>query len=162
MAFQKHILVGNLGSDPVTREVGERRVTNFSLAVNERNSDGSEVVTWYRVAAWNGLGATCAQYLTKGRLVVVEGSRLKASAYIHHESGEARAMLELTAETVRFLGSAPAPEPEPEPTPAPRAQRHPPRQPTRAKASANGRQRADAQRAPAGYRARQAVEEIPF
>ncbi|MBA3532490.1 MAG: single-stranded DNA-binding protein [Ardenticatenales bacterium] len=101
--YQKHVLVGNLGGDPETRATRSgSTVTNFSLAVNETNSNGEEVTTWYRVAAWNGRGEVCACYLTKGRKVLVEGTRLKASAWID-EDGNARASLELTADNVIFL-----------------------------------------------------------
>jgi single-strand DNA-binding protein len=101
--YQKHVVIGRLGGDP---EVYETRtgntVTNFSLAVNETNSDGEEVTTWFRIAAWNGRGEVCARYLSKGRKVLVEGTRLKASAWID-EDGNARASLELTADNVIFL-----------------------------------------------------------
>ena len=46
---------------------------------------------------------SCNQYLTKGRLVLVEGE-IDASAYTAKTTGEARASLELHARTVRFLG----------------------------------------------------------
>ncbi|MGB0383185.1 MAG: single-stranded DNA-binding protein [Ardenticatenaceae bacterium] len=66
--YQKHIIIGNLGADPrgYTTQSGNT-VVNFDIAVNERNGDGNEVVTWYGVAAWNGLGDACYQYLKKGR-----------------------------------------------------------------------------------------------
>ena len=44
--YQKHILVGNLGADPkVFQTKSGNYVTNFDIAVNERNADGTEVVT---------------------------------------------------------------------------------------------------------------------
>lgn len=101
--MQQHIIVGHLGTQPEVREFDSgKAVTNFNIAVNERNSNGTESTTWYRVAAWNGLGGACAQHLEKGSKVLVRGSRLKASAYIGKD-GEARATLELTADEVEFL-----------------------------------------------------------
>ena len=44
----------------------------------------------------------CAQYLAKGRLVLVEGE-IDASSWVDKE-GNARATLELNAKNVRFLG----------------------------------------------------------
>ncbi len=102
--YQKHILVGNLGADPkVFQTQSGNLVTNFDIAVNERNADGTEVVTWYGIAVWNGLGEVCAQYLAKGRQVMVEGTRLEATAWMGRD-GNLYTKMELTANEVRFLG----------------------------------------------------------
>ena len=106
--FQKTIIVGNLGQDPEMRYTPSgKAVTNFTVAVNRKwtNQSGEqqEKTTWFRVAAWDKLAELCNQYLSKGRLVLVEGE-VEANAYTSQE-GEARASLELTARNVRFLGS---------------------------------------------------------
>ena len=102
--YQKHILVGNLGSDPkVNTTKNGHLVTNFDIAVNERNTDGTEVVTWYGIAAWYGLGEVCAEYLKKGRQVMVEGTRMQATAWFGRDNNLYTKM-ELTANEVRFLG----------------------------------------------------------
>ena len=83
-------------------------VTTFPVAVNRKwtNQDGTpgEEVTWFRVTTWRKLAETCAQYLAKGRQVN-GGSwcRVAASAYIGQD-GKPHASLEVTAESVRFLG----------------------------------------------------------
>ena len=102
--YQKHILVGNLGADPkVFQTQNGNLVTNFDIAVNERNADGTEVVTWYGIAAWNGLGEVCAEYLSKGRQVMVEGTRLEVNAWMGRD-GNLHTKMELTAKEVKFLG----------------------------------------------------------
>ena len=102
--YQKHILVGNLGANPkVFQTQNGNLVTNFDIAVNERNADGTEIVTWYGIAAWNGLGEVCAEYLTKGRQVMVEGTRLEATAWMGRD-GNLHTKMELTAKEVKFLG----------------------------------------------------------
>ncbi len=102
--YQMHILIGNLGADPkVNTTRSGQKVTNFDLAVNERNSDGREVVTWYGIAAWNGCGEVCAQYLKKGRSVMVEGTRMHATAWFGRD-GNLYTKMELTANEVKFLG----------------------------------------------------------
>ena len=106
--YQKTIIVGNLGQDPTMRYTPSgKAVTNFTVAVNRKWTDQSgeqqAKTTWFRVAAWDKLAELCDQYLSKGRLVLVEGE-VEASAYTSQE-GEARASLELTARNVRFLGS---------------------------------------------------------
>jgi len=105
--YQKVIIIGNLGADPEMRFTPTGRpVTHFPVAVNRRwtdnNGEQREATTWFRVTAWGKLAETCNAYLNKGRLVMVEGE-VKASAWIDQQ-GQARATLELTARTVKFLG----------------------------------------------------------
>ena len=103
--YQKHILIGNLGADPkVHTTQNGNLVTNFDIAVNERNADGTEIVTWYGISAWNGLGEVCAEYLNKGRQVMVEGTRLEATAWFGRD-GNLYTKMELTANEVKFLGN---------------------------------------------------------
>ena len=106
--YQTTIIIGNVGRDPESRFTpAGKRVTSFSVAVNKRwkDADGQdqEKVTWFRVATWGKLADVCAEYLTKGRQVMVEGE-VDASAWLATD-GTARASLELTARTVKFLGS---------------------------------------------------------
>jgi len=78
MAYQKLIIVGNLGRDPEMRYMPDGTpVTNLSIATNRRwnNADGSqgEETTWFRVTCWRKTAEIAAQYLTKGREVMIEG-----------------------------------------------------------------------------------------
>lgn len=71
-------LIGNLGKDPETRQAGKSaNVCSFSVAVNRhwRGADGEtkEATDWFNVEAWGKLGETCQKYLSKGRLVYIEG-----------------------------------------------------------------------------------------
>ncbi len=105
--YQKIVIVGNLGSDPEMRFTPSGvPVTSFSVAVNRRWTDSNgelrEKTTWFRVTAWRKLAEQCNQYLSKGRLVLVEGE-IDASAWLDNQ-GQPRATLELTARNVRFLG----------------------------------------------------------
>lgn len=107
--YQKTIIVGNLGGDPEMRYTPSgTAVTNFSVAVSRRwtGRDGQkqEKTTWFRVNAWDKLAELCNQYLSKGRLVLVEGE-VEARAWTTQE-GEARASLDLRAFNVQFLGGA--------------------------------------------------------
>ncbi len=104
--YQKTVIVGNLGNDPEMRYTPSGvPVTSFNVAVNRRwtdqNGGQQKKTTWFRVTAWRKLAETCAQYLGKGRLVLVEGE-VDASAWTGQD-GQPRASLELTARTVRFL-----------------------------------------------------------
>ena len=105
--FQQLIIVGNLGNDPELRYTSAGvPVTTMSIAVNRKwtNADGTpgEETTWFRATAWRKLAETCNQYLAKGRQVRVVG-RVAASAF-SGQDGSPRASLEVTADSVRFLG----------------------------------------------------------
>jgi len=106
--YQAVTILGNLGSDPELRRTPDGTpVTSFSVAVNKRwtTKDGQqgEKTVWFRVTAWRRLAETCAEYLGKGRLVLVEGEMQEARAY-QGKDGEWRASLELVADTVKFVG----------------------------------------------------------
>ncbi len=108
MSFQKTIIVGYVGRDPEMRYTpGGVPVTSFNVATNRRwtnqNGEQQEKTTWFRVTCWRKLAETAAQYLQKGKLVLVEGD-VDASAYMDRE-GHPRASLELTATNFRFLGA---------------------------------------------------------
>jgi single-strand DNA-binding protein len=105
--FSKTIVVGHLGRDPELRFTpGGQQVCSFSVATNRSWTDQSgqqqDKTTWFRVTAWGKLAELCQQYLSKGRLVLVEGE-VDASAWTA-QTGEPRASLELNARNVRFLG----------------------------------------------------------
>ncbi|MCD6289582.1 MAG: single-stranded DNA-binding protein [Anaerolineae bacterium] len=105
--YQKTVIVGHLGQDPELRYTPSgQSVCSFRVATNRRwtDRDGNrqERTTWFRVTAWGKLAELCSQYLSKGRMVLVEGD-IDASAWIGQD-GQPRASLELTARNVRFLG----------------------------------------------------------
>jgi len=106
--YSKTIIVGHIGRDPEQRFTPSgKSVVNFSVATNrswtDQDGQRQEKTTWFKATAWGKLGELCAQYLTKGRLVLVEGE-IDASAWTAQD-GTARATLELNANNVRFLGS---------------------------------------------------------
>ena len=107
--FHKTIIVGNLGKTPELRKTkSEISVTSFPVAVNESWTDAQgerqEKTTWYKVTCWRSLADTCAKYLTKGRQVLVEGTMQAPDTWLDKE-GNPRAELNLTAYTVKFVGS---------------------------------------------------------
>jgi single-strand DNA-binding protein len=105
--YAKTVVVGHLGRDPEMRYTPSGvPVTSFSVATTRRwtntNGEQQEETTWFRVTCWRKLAELTAQYLQKGRLVLVEGD-VDASAWTDKE-GNAKASLELTATTIKFLG----------------------------------------------------------
>jgi len=101
------ILIGNLGRDPELRYTPSgTAVANFSLATTDRfsNKQGEkqERTEWHRIVAWGRTAELCAQYLSKGRSVYVEG-RLQTNEWEDKE-GQKRKTTEIVAQTVQFLG----------------------------------------------------------
>ncbi len=107
--FNKVLLMGNLTRDPELRYTGAgTAVCSFSMAINRyytKNGERQEETCFMRITVWGKQGERCAQYLTKGRLVFVEG-RLQSRSW-ETEDGQRRSTVEVVAENVQFLGGAP-------------------------------------------------------
>ena len=106
--FAKLIIVGNLGSDPEMRYTPKGLAySRLSVATNRKWADAEGTqhtdTTWFRVTVWGKQAEACAQYLSKGRMVLVEAEQIKASAYLSRDNQPA-ATLEVVARNVRFLG----------------------------------------------------------
>jgi single-strand DNA-binding protein len=93
-------LVGNLATDIELKDVGEKRVASFLLAVGRAGRDGGADFVW--ISAWDRQAELCAEYLGKGRQVGVEG-RLKSRMWEQH--GRRRDAIEIVARRIDFLGS---------------------------------------------------------
>jgi single-strand DNA-binding protein len=105
--FQQITLVGNLGSDPELRYLPSGvPVANFTLAVNKAwtNAQGErqQKTTWFRIAVWRKQAELVAQYLKKGRRVLVVGEVEEANVWTDRD-GNPRASLEVTAQLVKFM-----------------------------------------------------------
>lgn len=106
-SFNQVILMGNLTRDPELRNIPSgQSVTSFSLALNRsyKGQDGEwkEATDFVDVVAWGPLGERVAQYVTKGRPVLVNG-RLQSRSW--EQDGQKRSKLEVIAQDVTFLGS---------------------------------------------------------
>ncbi|MGI6307632.1 MAG: single-stranded DNA-binding protein [Dethiobacteria bacterium] len=100
------ILIGHLAQDPELRytPAGGIAVANFTLAVNRPflNQKGEREADFIRIVTWRKLAESCAQNLSKGRQVAVEG-RLQIRSYDDRE-GIRRIAAEVVARSVHFLG----------------------------------------------------------
>ena len=106
--FNKVILMGNLTRDPETRTTPNgQSVTSFSLAVNRtyRNANGENVenVSYINCVAWGKPGEIIAQYVTKGRALLVSG-RLEQRSWDDKETGQKRSVVEVIVEDFNFIG----------------------------------------------------------
>lgn len=99
-------IIGRLGSDPETRysQSGQPN-TSLRIATDEsyRDRDGNRVerTEWHRVVTFGRTAENCAQYLSKGSLVYVEGKL--ATRKWNDQTGQERYTTEIKAERVQFL-----------------------------------------------------------
>jgi single-strand DNA-binding protein len=107
------IVVGRLGRDPEMRYMPNGDpVTSFSMAsdrkYNDRNGQLVSETTWFRVSVFGKQAETTNQYLSKGKLVLVEG-RLRCDpktggpVTFTRQDGTVGASFEIVANTIRFL-----------------------------------------------------------
>jgi single-strand DNA-binding protein len=113
-SFNKIIIVGYLGRDPELRYTPQGTpVCDFSVATTERRRDKSgemqDVTTWFRVNLWGRLAELASQYLSKGRLVYIEG-RLSQREW-QDRDGNTRTSLEVHGTDLQFISPKPE-EPE--------------------------------------------------
>ena len=102
------VLVGNLTNDPELRHTPSgTAVCKLRLAVNTRQKDAQgnwgDKPNYFDVTVWGNQGESCAQYLSKGRPVGVDG-RLDWREW-EAQDGSKRQAVEIIADSVQFLGS---------------------------------------------------------
>lgn len=112
--YQQIIIVGNLGKDPEMRYTPSGTpVTSMNVATNRTytGSDGQVVkeTVWFRVSVFGKVAESCAQYLKKGRTVLIEGrltpdKNSGGPRTYTRQDGTIGATYEVFANTVRFLG----------------------------------------------------------
>jgi single-strand DNA-binding protein len=108
LMVNKVILIGRLGADPEVRYTQEgMMVTNLRIATNEYRKDKSgervDRTEWHRVVAFGKLAEICGNFLSKGRLVFIEGS-LRTRQWEDKE-GNKRSTTEIMANNMQMLES---------------------------------------------------------
>jgi single-strand DNA-binding protein len=109
-SLNKVILIGNLASEPELKYTsGGTARTKFRIAVNRQFKDSSgqlqEETAFVPIVTWGSQAENCAQYLSKGRSVAVDG-RLRIYSFTDEEGKEVR-WFEVVASSVQFLGGPP-------------------------------------------------------
>src|ERR1700756_3092636 len=102
------VLVGNLTRDPELRHTpGGTSVCSLRIAVNSRRRDESGQWTdkpnYFDVSVFGNQAESCAQYLSKGRPVAVDG-RLDWREWQGQDGGKSESV-EIVGEAVEVLGS---------------------------------------------------------
>ena len=105
--LNKVFLIGNLTRDPELRYIPSgTAVANFGLAVNRiytnRDGERKEEVCFVEIVTWAKTAENCANYLSKGRPLFIEG-RLHYDSW-ETEDGQKRSKLRVVADRVQFLG----------------------------------------------------------
>ena len=104
------VLIGKLTRDPEMRVLQSgTATTRFTLAVDramskekkqEAQGKGNPTADFVPVTVWGKQAESCANYLTKGRMVAVSG-RITTGSY--EKEGKTVYTTEVTAERVQFL-----------------------------------------------------------
>ena len=102
------VLTGNLTRDPELRNTPSGTpVCSLRIASNTRRKDSSgnwvDKPNYFDVTVWGAQGENCAQYLSRGRPVAVDG-RLEWREW-DDQNGNKRQAVDIIADSVQFLGS---------------------------------------------------------
>ena len=105
-SINKVMVMGRLGQDPdLKHTASQQSVCTLSVATTEfrTGQDGNrqELTEWHRVVVWGKQAENCKKYLTKGRMVFVEG-RIQTRSW-DDQSGQKRYSTEIVANNVQFL-----------------------------------------------------------
>jgi single-strand DNA-binding protein len=110
-SVNKVILVGRLGKDPELKYTASGTpFCRFSMATDDvwndkASGERQEKTEWHNIVVWDRLAEICNQYLTKGRLVYIEGS-LQTREW-DDQDGNKRRTTEVRARDMVMLGGAP-------------------------------------------------------
>jgi len=104
------VLVGRLTRDPEAKYTPSGiPVTTFTLAVDRRfarrdaENNGQPTADFIPVVTWRGLAEVCANNLTKGKQIAIDG-RIQTRTY-DAQDGTKRYVTEVVAENMDFCGS---------------------------------------------------------
>ncbi len=109
------LFIGRLTREPELRYTPDGTpVANFTIAVNRSfaNQKGEREADFIPIVVWRKQAEQCAEYLSKGSEVVVDG-RLQIRSY-EDRDGIKRKKSEVVAWSVQFLGRFKKEEPSPE------------------------------------------------
>lgn len=105
-SLNKAMLIGNLTRDPELRKTTTgQSVCSFSIATNRVYTDASgqkkENADYHNIVAWGRLAEICAQYLTKGKKVYIDG-RIQTRDW-EGQDGQKKYRTEIIAENMIML-----------------------------------------------------------
>lgn len=104
MSVNRFVGVGRLTRDPELKHTSNgTAVASFNIAIDRqfKTANGEKETDFIPVIAWRGLAETCGRYLSKGKMVAVDG-RLQIRTYEANDGGK-RTVAEIVADNVQFL-----------------------------------------------------------
>lgn len=105
MNLNKVFIIGNLTRDVTLRNTPSgKSVANFGVATNRvwvnANGQKQQEVEFHNVVVWGKMAELCNQYLSKGRLVFVEG-RIRTRSWVDSNE-QKRTSTEIISENISF------------------------------------------------------------
>jgi single-strand DNA-binding protein len=103
-SLNRVILIGRVVAPPEMRYTNSgKAVASFRLAVDRRGrSDGENTADFIPIVAWERLAEVCNEFLSKGKLIAIEG-RLQTRTY--EKDGQKRSAFDVVADEMRMLSS---------------------------------------------------------
>lgn len=113
-SINRATIMGNVGKDPVVRDVNGTTVASFTIATTDRWKDketGEKVerTEWHNIQAWAGTASIVERFVRKGSHVLVEG-KIRTRKYTNKE-GVTVYSTEINADEVYLLGKRDATAP---------------------------------------------------
>lgn len=111
------VLMGRITKDPELKNVGETKIVNFDIAVDNlrKESDGTRGTSFFPVVCFNNIAENITKHLKKGSKIAIVGS-IEQRNFLKKD-GSQGTKYEVIANSVEFLDSkkedAPAQEQEP-------------------------------------------------
>ena len=113
------MVVGRVGNDPETKDVGSSIVAKFNVAVNRptKDAEGNYITDWFPCEFWGKQAEVAREYIKKGTLLSVVGSgRIekweqngeKKSRFLIH--GDSFQLLSSKSDNLSGGSSSPAPK----------------------------------------------------
>ena len=105
MNFNKAVILGNLTRDPETKMLPSgQAVSNFSIATNriwnDQSGNKQQATEYHNIVTFGKLADICSKYLSKGRLVLIEG-RIQTRSW-QDQSGVKKYRTEIVAENMQM------------------------------------------------------------
>ena len=95
--------IGRIGKDAQVIEGKNGKFLSMDIAVDDFNK-GENITTWVRIRSSKNNHIKLAKYLTKGRIILVEGTLAQPQIWIDKNIVQ-RGQLSITADSVQFVNT---------------------------------------------------------
>lgn len=104
--YNKVILVGNIGKEPVAKKVSDVSYCTFSLATNEsykdKNGEWQTKTEWHNIVSWRNTADYIEKHIKKGMLVCVEG-KLRTRSWTDEATSKTMYATEVVIDSIKPL-----------------------------------------------------------